>query len=116
MNQILMTKINNKNKRKENWFRIQLYFSLFIIIIISIFIFTYFSNLYRKEKLSKLFINNYDIYKLYSNKDKVSEDTSLNSLFGIIEIPKLKIYYPIFSHLNEDLLKIAPCKFYRRIS
>lgn len=32
--------------------------------------------------------------------------------FGIIEIPKLNLYYPIFSDLSEDLLKIAPCKFY----
>ena len=32
--------------------------------------------------------------------------------FGIIEIPKIDLYYPVFSHLTEDLLKIAPCKFY----
>lgn len=31
---------------------------------------------------------------------------------GIIEIPKINLYYPIFSYLTEDLLKIAPCKFY----
>ncbi len=32
--------------------------------------------------------------------------------FGIIQIPKINLYYPVFSHLTEDLLKIAPCKFY----
>lgn len=32
--------------------------------------------------------------------------------FGIIEIPKINLYYPIFSNLTEDLLKISPCKFY----
>ena len=32
--------------------------------------------------------------------------------FGIIEIPKLNLYYPVFSTLSEELLKIAPCKFY----
>lgn len=32
--------------------------------------------------------------------------------FGIIEIPKINLYYPIFSYLTEDLLKISPCKFY----
>ena len=32
--------------------------------------------------------------------------------FGIIEIPKINLYYPIFSTLSEELLKIAPCKFY----
>lgn len=31
---------------------------------------------------------------------------------GIIEIPKINLYYPVFSDLTEDLLKIAPCKFY----
>lgn len=32
--------------------------------------------------------------------------------FGIIDIPKINLYYPVFSHLSEDLLKISPCKFY----
>ncbi len=31
---------------------------------------------------------------------------------GIIQIPKISLYYPVFSHLTEDLLKISPCKFY----
>ena len=35
-----------------------------------------------------------------------------NNIFGIIEIPKINIYYPIFSNINDNLLKIAPCKFY----
>ena len=32
--------------------------------------------------------------------------------FGIIEIEKINLYYPVFSHLTEELLKISPCKFY----
>lgn len=32
--------------------------------------------------------------------------------FGIIEIEKINLYYPVFSELTEDLLKISPCKFY----
>lgn len=32
--------------------------------------------------------------------------------FGIIKIPKINLYYPVFSDLTEDLLKISPCKFY----
>lgn len=31
---------------------------------------------------------------------------------GIIHIPIIDLYYPVFSHLTEDLLKISPCKFY----
>lgn len=32
--------------------------------------------------------------------------------FGIIEIPKINIYYPIFSYLSEETLQVSPCKFY----
>ena len=32
--------------------------------------------------------------------------------FGIIQIPKIDLYYPVFSHLTEELLKSSPCKFY----
>lgn len=32
--------------------------------------------------------------------------------FGMIEIPKINLYYPVFSYLTEDLLRISPCKFY----
>ncbi len=32
--------------------------------------------------------------------------------FGIIQIPKIDLYYPVFSHLSEELLKTSPCKFY----
>lgn len=32
--------------------------------------------------------------------------------FGIIQIPKIDLYYPVFSHLTEELLKTSPCKFY----
>ena len=30
----------------------------------------------------------------------------------MIEIPKINLYYPVFSYLTEDLLRISPCKFY----
>ena len=42
-------------------------------------------------------------------KDEISNQ---NNLFGIIEIPKINLYYPIFSNLTEENLKVAPCKFY----
>ena len=38
--------------------------------------------------------------------------TLIMDYFGIIEIPKINLYYPVFSHLTEELLKISPCKFY----
>lgn len=36
----------------------------------------------------------------------------LINCFGIIQIPKIDLYYPVFSYLTENLLKISPCKFY----
>ena len=41
-----------------------------------------------------------------------SVDENPNGLFGIIEIPKINLYYPVFSQLTEELLKVSPCKFY----
>ena len=116
MNQILATKLNNKGKTKKKWFKIQLYFSLFIVSTVIIATFIHFNNLYKNEQLANSLINNYNIYKLYSDAStttqKDSDSESLNSIFGIIEIPSIKIYYPVFSHLNEKLLRISPCKFF----
>ncbi len=41
-----------------------------------------------------------------------SAEETPNGLFGIIEIPKINLYYPVFSQLSEELLKVSPCKFY----
>lgn len=111
MNQILCTKIN-KNK---NFFKCQFVISVIILIILIGFILYYILSLHKKEKISSNLISNYNIYKLYSNYSKntsANDETSENEIFGIIEIPKINVYYPIFSHLNEELLKISPCKFY----
>ena len=115
MNQILNTKLNNKKTNKKNWFTFQFSISIFILIIIVSFGIFYYHNLSKKEKISNDLINNYSIYRLYSNQNvanakKVEEN--VNGLFGIIEIPKINLYYPVFSNLSEDLLKIAPCKFF----
>ena len=117
MNQILSTKIDTKNIFKRKWFKIQLYFSMLVITIIIIVVFIYINNLSKNEKLSNSLIQSYNIYKLYSSSSsytysKEYNSDSFNAIFGIIEIPKIGIYYPIFSHLNEELLKISPCKFF----
>ena len=114
MNQILSTSLIKKNNRK-NWFKVQFLISIFIVIFLLIFVFIYYQDLQKKEQLSNNLMNNYDIFKLYNN-NSLSEDKtikeSINGLFGIIEIPKLNLHYPIFSELSDELLKIAPCKFY----
>lgn len=112
MNQILYTKIKNKNK---TFFKIQFIFSLTILILLVGSIFYYMLYLQKKEKMSNNLIDNYSIYQLYSNYSEHNignNKNSGNNIFGIIEIPKINVYYPIFSHLNEELLKISPCKFY----
>ncbi len=112
MNQILKIKLNEKQKLKSKIFKFQLYCSLLMILFLLIWIVVYFTNLYTKEKLATSLAKNYNIYKLYSSKNEISDNNETDIIIGRIEIPKLNIYYPIFSNLNEDLLKIAPCKFY----
>lgn len=101
MNQILIVKKHKKNYK----YKIQLYISLSIIIIFSIlFIINNFSN-QNKENESDILLKDYTVSRLYNTS---SED--LNEIIGIIEIPKIDISYPIFSHLTDDLLKISPCR------
>ena len=114
MNQILDTNFKGKHKINKRFFKFQFIIS-FILFVLFIFLLIYYifswSN---QEKFSKQLIKNYDIYKLYSNNSSCSQTrTSTNyNLFGIIEIPKINLYYPVFSNISEELLKTAPCKMY----
>lgn len=114
MNQILSTKLNQNKKitEKKNWFKFQFTFSIFILILLIGSGFFYFNQLSKKEDFSRNLIANYNIYRLYSLPNDETEKENSNNLFGIIEIPKINLYYPVFSHLTEDLLKVSPCKFY----
>lgn len=110
MNQILYVK-NNKSLIKNKYYKIIFLISIICFFIIQIMITSYFIFLSSKEKESKKILNNYEISKLYANKqDKTN--TLNNNIFGIIEISEINIYYPVFSNISDDLLKIAPCKFY----
>lgn len=118
MNQILSTKLEltRKTSEKKIWYKFQFIISIsFMIVLIFCGIF-YFYRLERKEDFSNNLIENYNIYRLYNVPNQETNDKSsdnvYNELFGIIEIPKIDLYYPVFSHLTEDLLKISPCKFY----
>ena len=116
MNQILCTKIKNNKKSNTRLFKIQFTLSIIITIILIGFIVYTFYSLQNKENLSSNLIGNYNIYKLYAdvsnNNNTLTQDTQVNNLFGIIEIPKINLYYPIFSNLSEENLKVSPCKFY----
>lgn len=124
MNQILNYNKNEENNLykdteiKKNLFILQFSISILLIFITIIIYFFHLYNIYSKEDISKKLTNNYNISKLYSNTQNY---TSINtyidngieySVIGLIEIPKINVNYPILSEINDNLLKIAPCKFY----
>ena len=113
MNQILVTSFNNKKENKKI-FKVQFVVSIAIIIFAICFFIYYLYSLKTSENFSKKIISNYNISTLYSSNKKNNETQSSaeNSIFGIIEIPKINIYYPVFSFLSEENLKVSPCKLY----
>lgn len=120
MNQILEIPSNsNKSKLKKlrKLLKIQLCFSVIFVFVIVTSILSNTFYLYKQEKLSNQILDNYNITKLYSNyfsseNLNSNENTDGSYVMGIIEIPKINVYYPIFSNYNEELLKVSPCKFY----
>lgn len=116
MNQILETKLKSKSKteKKHKILKFQFYLSILLIIILSTYIGYTKLQLNNQEKYSQSVLENYGITKLYSNYFE-NNNTNLyenSSIIGIIEIKKINLYYPIFSTYNDELLKIAPCRFY----
>lgn len=74
--------------------------------------FTYYKfSLNKKENLSHSLKSNYSISQLYSKNSNNSSISDSSFIIGMIEIPSLSISYPIFSYLDDELLKISPCKF-----
>ncbi|MBO4815972.1 MAG: sortase [Clostridia bacterium] len=60
-------------------------------------------------------MNSFNIETLYSSENSSYNIIELNndfSVIGIIEIPKIKIKYPILSNVNDEFLKISACRFY----
>lgn len=118
-----MTKLKSSKHQLnyKRFFKFQFSFSILILLVIIALIMFYISSLHKEQAISNKLISNYNIYRLYSNisqneaSDEASDTKNVNAdsgLFGIIEIQKINIYYPIFSETTEELLKIAPCKFY----
>ena len=119
MNQILFTKDNNSLKKIQKnlkKFKIQFYISL-LLILCSILYFSCFKySRNRKEQISQTLLSNFNLERIYSNGENyttIKLNKNLNSfVVGIIEIPKINIYYPILSDTNDEFLKISPCRFY----
>ncbi len=114
MNQILNTSLekNTKNLKKKDWFRFQFSVSLSIISILIICGIFYWYHLSKKENFSDILMSSYDIYRLYNHPEDTTDIAETNGLFGIINIPKINLYYPVFSSFSEELLKASPCKFF----
>ncbi len=122
MNQILFSfddknSQNNDNSsghkkiKKLSLSNFQFVISIIILIVLIFTLLFYLFSLFNKENKSDDLINNYSVFKLYSN---YNQDNSVaendNNIFGIIEIPKINVYYPVFSKITDDFLKVAPCK------
>ena len=127
MNQILnpkynKVKLNTHNNPKSSIsvsskqirFITLLVLSVFLLIFILVYMAYNFYVDYKKSNLYLIGSYGYSISRLYSDNtfaQQNSEAEKLFSIIGIIKIDKIKISYPIISDLNDELLKIAPCKF-----
>ena len=119
MNQILYNKIKDNSKKvnnlKKQQLKIQFFGSVFLLLVIVNFYFINAQIRNSKESTSMQIANNYNILRLYNNESKSSDsvytqDGQTFTVIGMIEIPKINIYYPIISESSEKLLKIAPCR------
>jgi len=111
----------SKSKNKLNTvLKVQFIFSNIITIIFIYYFITYKINTYKQENLSQKLLNDFNISKLYNSSNNYTTEKGYYNydnnfsfyIIGIIEIPKLKITYPIISEVSDDFLRIAPCKFY----
>ena len=119
MNQILEVKKKINYIRKKNLFYKKLFFlSIFTTILLNIYLFTKINNINKKEEISKILLDNYDISNLYSTtntEENYRADfqnfNNSNEIFCIIKIPKINIKYPVLNIVNKDNLRISPVKF-----
>ncbi len=120
MNQILANVEIELQKEKEHRFKYFFIFSLSILFLLSIFFgyIMYNSNL--NQKTSRFLQYNYETMQLYASSNLYTNLEKNNSytqkfIIGKIEIPTLKISYPIFSILDDETLKISPCIFHGKM-
>ena len=129
MNQIICTSSSNidilaTKYIKKRALKIIFYFFTLISIFFTIYYLYFIYNRYSHEKISKDLVNNFNLTNIYlqnseytinliNKEDIIYNFQNLSSyVIGIIEIKKINITYPILSKINNDFLKISPCKFY----
>ncbi len=106
MNQILFYK--KFNKKISYIFKVQLIISIVILIIVGIRTSVDKKNSNNMEKISKNINKNIRLASLYNAQKTIYSKNYL----GKIYIDKINLEYVIFNEFSEELLKIAPCKFY----
>ena len=107
MNQILNTRLNNKDYDKKIWFKFQFTISVLIIIALIICIIIYYQNLMKKENISNNLIDNYSIYKLYSNQNFTNNTTeeNFNGLFRNNRNTKARFILSSFFYTIRRIIK-----------
>lgn len=105
MNQILVNK--KKNKKIKYIFKTQFFISIIIAIIFILMFATNYNNEENLEKISSEINKTIKLSSIYNEEGKNSE-----IYFGKIIIDKINLEYMVFNNFSEELLKIAPCKFY----
>ncbi len=107
MNQILFNK--KENNKIKYIFKVQFVISIIISIILVGFFLLNYKNEENLEGLSEIINKNIEITTFYDIQ-KTSIETS--PYLGKIFIDKIDLEYSVFKEINEDYLKISPCKFY----
>ncbi len=105
MNQILVNK--KSNKKIKYVFKVQFLISIVIAIIVILIFGTNYNNEEHLEKISTEINKVIKLSSIYMEEEKDS-----NIYFGKIVIDKIDLEYAVFNDFSEELLKIAPCKFY----
>jgi len=119
MNQIIISEhenVKNSKKNSKKIFKFLLYISIILILGVSLFSLYSYYIANKKENISKELLNTFNLERLYLSENSYTT-ISLNNngkyfVIGAIEIPSIKINYPILSNISDELLKIAPCRFY----
>lgn len=125
MNQILFTNEEKLKKYKNGRMKnVKIVKSFRITFIISVTVLLVFLSYYmynhiisnNKNDMSLMLLNSFNVQRLYSDEENYTTVTLNNNeiffVIGNIEIPLIQLNYPILSETNDELLKIAPCRFY----
>ena len=105
MNQILY---NKKNNRLRYLYKVQLLISIVVAIIFIVLIILNYNTKQDMKQISIILNKNLELSSIYEIEKTNREQT----YFGKIYIETINLEYMVFNNFNEELLNIAPCKFF----